>query len=159
MCDPDCLCVIFSFIRDEQPRVGWVVGGRGSGSVCVCVCVDSEGGQWAQEGVASLEMVNRIIKRTLMLPRRQKWLMISLIFVTQCNTGWTLWTFIASARHFQQAFHHTQLWPCEISCNFTNSQSVREVEKRERTCYRRLPDVPSIPWGIVLENSAWTFDT
>lgn len=72
MCDPDCLCVIFSFIRDEQPRVGWVVGGRGSGSVCVCVCVDSEGGQWAQEGVASLEMVNRIIKRTLVLPRRQK---------------------------------------------------------------------------------------
>lgn len=27
MCDPDCLCVIFSFIRDEQPRVGLAGGG------------------------------------------------------------------------------------------------------------------------------------
>lgn len=27
MCDPDCLCVIFSFIRDEQPGVGWGAGG------------------------------------------------------------------------------------------------------------------------------------
>lgn len=38
VCDPDCLCVIFSFIRDEQPRVGLVVvvvvvGGE-AGSVC-----------------------------------------------------------------------------------------------------------------------------
>lgn len=47
-------------------------GGREGVRECVCVCVDSEGGQWAQEGVASLEMVNRIIKRTLVLPRRQK---------------------------------------------------------------------------------------
>lgn len=28
VCDPDCLCVIFSFIRDEQPRVGLVEGGE-----------------------------------------------------------------------------------------------------------------------------------
>lgn len=46
--------------------------GGGREGVRECVCVDSEGGQWAQEGVASLEMVNRIIKRTLVLPRRQK---------------------------------------------------------------------------------------
>lgn len=63
VCDPDCLCVIFSFIRDEQPRVG-LAG--------VCVCVDAGGGQWVREGVASLEMVNRIIKRAPVLPRRQK---------------------------------------------------------------------------------------
>ena len=77
-------------------------------------------------------MVNRIIKRAPVLPRRQKWLMISVIFVAQCNTGWTLWTFIASARHFQQAFHHTQLWPCEIPCNFTVSVLETEEEKKKR---------------------------
>lgn len=42
VCDPDCLCVIFSFIRDEQPRV--VLAG-----VCVYGCmhvyVDAGGGQ------------------------------------------------------------------------------------------------------------------
>lgn len=48
MCDPDCLCVIFSFIRDEQPRVG-LAGGWGGG-----LCVDAGGGQWVREGVASL---------------------------------------------------------------------------------------------------------
>ena len=51
MCDPDCLCVIFSFIRDEQPRVGLVVaavggrGGLGGGARAVGgVFVDSGGG-------------------------------------------------------------------------------------------------------------------
>ena len=139
------------------------------GCVCVCVCVDAGGGQWVREGVASLEMVNRIIKRAPVLPRRQKWLMISLIFVAQSNTGWTLWTFIASARNFQQAFHHTQLWPCEIPCNFANSQCVGEAaggenkiesereREREKTCYRRLPDVPSIPWGTALEKFSVNF--
>lgn len=90
------------------------------------------GGQWVREGVASLQMLNRIIKRAPVLPRRQKWLMISLIFAALYDAGWTLWTFIASARHFQQGFHHTQLWPCEISCNLTNSQSVREGERAEK---------------------------
>lgn len=93
--------------------------------------LDAGGGQWVREGVASLEMVNRIIKRAAALPRRQKRLMISLIFAAQCNTGWTLWTFTASARHYQQAFHHTQLWPCEIPCNFTNSPCVRVAAGRE----------------------------
>lgn len=64
VCDPDSLCLIFSFIRDEQPRVGLV------GSVCMYV--DAGGGQWVQEGVASLELVNRIIKKAAVLPRRQK---------------------------------------------------------------------------------------
>lgn len=41
VCDPDCLCVIFSFIRDEQPGVGWVVGRREEckGGECMCVYV------------------------------------------------------------------------------------------------------------------------
>lgn len=38
----------------------------------MCVCVNAGGGQWVREGVASLEMVNRIIKRAPVLPRRQK---------------------------------------------------------------------------------------
>lgn len=73
VCDPDCLCVIFSFIRDEQPRVGLVCG-----CVCVygcmhvCVCLWMQGVGRGYEGVASLEVVNRIIKRTVALPRRQK---------------------------------------------------------------------------------------
>jgi len=169
VCDPDCLCVIFSFIRDEQPRVGLAGGGVGRGGGVRGL--DAEGGQWVREGVASHWKKKKwwigIWRGLQRLPGRQKWLMISLIFVAQCNTGGTLWTFIASASHFRQAFHHTQLWPCEIPCYFTNSQHVRvagEREKkrereRERTCYRRLPDVPSIPWGTALENSAWTFDT
>lgn len=41
VCDPHCLCLIFSFIRDEQPRVG-LAG--------VCVCASAEGGQWVREG-------------------------------------------------------------------------------------------------------------
>lgn len=65
VCDPDCLWVIFSFIRDEQPRVGLA-------GVCVCVCVWMKGVGRGYDGVASLEVVNRIIKRTVVLPRRQK---------------------------------------------------------------------------------------
>lgn len=34
--------------------------------------MDAGGGQWLLEAVASLEMVNRIIKRAPVLPRRQK---------------------------------------------------------------------------------------
>lgn len=76
-------------------------------------------------------MVNRIIKRDPALPRRQKWL-ISLIFVAQCNTGWTLWTFIASAMHFQQEFHHTQLGPVKSLVILTACYRSRErVKKRE----------------------------
>lgn len=37
------------------------------------ICVDAGSGQWAQEGVATLEMVNTIVKRRApALPRRQK---------------------------------------------------------------------------------------
>lgn len=63
VCDPDCLWVIFSFIRDEQPRVG-LAG--------VCVCVWMQGVGRGYEGVALLEVVNRIINRTVVLPRRHK---------------------------------------------------------------------------------------
>lgn len=55
VCDPHCLCLIFSFIRDEQPRVGLA-------GVCVCVRVQRVG-SGCGKGVASLEMVNRIIER------------------------------------------------------------------------------------------------
>lgn len=41
VCDPDCLCVIFSFIRDEQPRVGLA-------GVCVCVCMGACMCMWMQ---------------------------------------------------------------------------------------------------------------
>lgn len=96
-------------------------------------------------GVVSLEMVNRIIKRAPVLPRRQKLLMISLIFVAQCNTEhWEHVLLVPGT--LQQAFYHTQLWPCEIPCNLTvNVEEKQGGKKRERTCYRRLPDVPSIP--------------
>lgn len=63
-----CALSSLSLEMNSRGSDGWWAGG-GQG---VCVCVDSEGGQWAQEGVASLEMVNRIIKRNLVLPRRQK---------------------------------------------------------------------------------------
>lgn len=34
--------------------------------------MDAGGGQWVWEGVASLEMVNSLLKRAPVLPRRQK---------------------------------------------------------------------------------------
>lgn len=69
MCDPDCLCVIFSFIRDEQPKVRLAGAARLSAQACVsvcacarvwCVCVKSGGGRWVREGGGSTA-INRIM--------------------------------------------------------------------------------------------------